>query len=404
MVLPNGYTSKARRTLSALALAASLIAVGCSAGTNLSLPSTNEASQSQATTSDQASTEAAGTAGNEASTASTGLAIIPRDLCQQDGQLVTNVFDVDDIKDIGIPWTDAFVGKAIDIPLSVPNYPEIGKVRCEATLGVDGDFDFLSVNLFRDGDNLAARYTVRETHEVAGTTLTIYNKNGDSERRMVAEVTFPDASSQVGAASLVFGLESDVSDDAAATILLATAQKVLPQVTFDPPASTAVRESPAATPPPASGPAIPDWWFGCDSANFAIEGFDATTVFAALGQGPATSVKLSDNPLGGLFTECRASNDSTLISVVAVPPIGGFLESVDDVAASEPNVDVRDIAGRRAAVWTDTDGLWPIGKVHLDIDGFTLEIHVEDRDDNGFSDDELRQIAVTAAETLLAQI
>ena len=153
-----------------------------------------------------------------------------------------------------------------------------------------------------------------------------------------------------------------------------------------------------------SGAATPDWWFGCDAGNFVFEGVGPESVFVALGEPAADRVNLSDNPLGGLLTDCRASNGSTRVSIIAVPPIGGLIETVDDILAIEPGAEERTIAGNRAAVYSSDDSFSPSGTAHFNIDGFTIMVAAEDRDERRFSADQLKQMAAAAAEAFLAQL
>jgi len=154
-----------------------------------------------------------------------------------------------------------------------------------------------------------------------------------------------------------------------------------------------------------SGAATPDWWFGCDAGNFVFEGVGPESVFVALGEPAADRVNLSDNPLGvGLLTDCRASNGSTRVSIIAVPPIGGLIETVDDILAIEPGAEERTIAGNRAAIYSSDDSFSPSGTAHFNIDGFTIMVTAEDRDERRFSADQLKQMAAAAAEAFLAQL
>jgi|GEM_PF-5889565 len=153
-----------------------------------------------------------------------------------------------------------------------------------------------------------------------------------------------------------------------------------------------------------SGAATPDWWFGCDAGNFVFEGVGPESVFVALGEPAADRVNLSDNPLGGLLTDCRASNGSTRVSIIAVPPIGGLIETVDDILAIEPGAEERTIAGNRAAIYSSDDSFSPSGTAHFNIDGFTIMVAAEDRDERRFSADQLKQMAAAAAEAFLAQL
>jgi len=338
-----------------------------------------------------------------------GEAELPRDLCAGDGQLVSNVLRLEDLAAAGLPVGPEVSAGVINDP---SGFSDTGRAACSTQLGRANLF-FLyiqptqAIGSTPDGDS-----EVREQRTIAGQELTVYRTiefdQGDDLLDLLTwvAVPFPDEDGGDGAATFWIGYnsigdEGELSEDEVTDALIAIGELVVPLVTFNPPAAAGTD---AEVPDPASGPTTPPWWFGCDTDNFVLKGFSSDAMFAAIDESSATSVGLDDNPLGGLFTECRASNGTTRLSVAAVPPIGGLIESVDTILVDEADAEEQTIAGQRTAAYSVIEGLTNSGVVHLNMDGFSIIVTAKDRDERGLSAGELKALAVAAAEAFLGQI